>query len=235
MAPIRVRIRLTPCVLVLLFALVSTIAPLPVAAADGFNGVGDPCSPAAEVPPPPPDYPPGWLEDSVEAAMEAFVAERIAAIEAAGGVDPAEVPPPPPDDPSDCDTSYQAVEIPGARSWSGSCIDSLAEGPIVLKWKGATENGVFTLRPSSETDGAITELLNGKQPGYTFKYQGKGRYRIEVVEANADGSPRLLDVVYATKGKAKQCVAGTCTTSTLAGGEAMIPLEAHRGTCPRGD
>jgi hypothetical protein len=113
--------------------------------------------------------------------------------------------------------------------------DSLAEGPIVLKWKGATENGVFTLRRSSKREGALTEVLNGKQPGFTLRYQGKSRYRIEVVEANADGSPRLLDVVYATKGRAKQCVAGTCITSTLAGGEAMIPLEAQRGTCPRGD
>jgi hypothetical protein len=136
---------------------------------------------------------------------------------------------------TDGDFSYRPVEIPGVRSWSGSCIVSLAEGPIVLKWKGATENGVFTLRPSSETEGAITEVLNGKQSGYTFKYQGKGRYRIEVVEQNPDGSPRLLDVVYATKGKAKQCVAGTCITSTIAGGEAMIPLEAQSGTCPRGD
>ena len=73
----------------------------------------------------------------------------------------------------------------------GPASNSLAEGPIVLKWKGATENGVFTLRPSSETEGAITEVLNGKQPGYTFKYQGKGRYRIEVVEENPDGSPWL--------------------------------------------
>lgn len=194
MAPIRVRIRLTPSLLVLIFALVSMIAPLPVAAADEVDRVGDPCVPAAaEVPPPPPDYPP------------------------------------------DCDTSYRAVEIPGVRSWGGSCIDSLAEGPIVLKWKGATEKGVFTLRPSSETEGAITEVLNGKQPGYTFKYQGKGSYRIEVVEANADGSPWLLDVVYVTKGKMKQCVAGNCITSTIARGEAMIPLEAQRGTCPRGE
>ena len=49
---------------------------------------------AAEVPPPPPDYPPGWLEESMNAALDAFVAERIAAIEAAGGADPNEVPPP---------------------------------------------------------------------------------------------------------------------------------------------
>jgi hypothetical protein len=128
--------------------------------------------------------------------------------------------------------SYRVVETPGGRSWSGACIVSLAKGPIVLKWKGATENGVFTLRPTSETKGVITEVLNGKQPGYTFKYQGKGRYRIEVVEENPDESPRLLDVVYATKGKAKQCVPGSCITSTIAGGEAMIPLEAQRGTCP---
>ncbi len=196
--------------------------------------VDDQAGADAEVPPPP-DYPPGWLEDSTEAAMEAFVEERIAAIEAAGGVDPDEVPPPPPAAPVDCDTSYRVVEIPGVRSWRGSCIDSLAEGPIVLKWKGATENGTFTLRPSSETEGAISEVLNGKQPGYTFTYQGKGRYRIEVVEANVDGSPWLLDVVYATKGKTKQCVAGNCITSSVAGGEAMIPLEAQRATCPRGE
>jgi hypothetical protein len=211
------------------------LAVAPALAVDAPLAV-DPC---AEVPPPPPDYPPGWLEDSVEAAMEAFVEERIAAIEAEGGVDPNEVPPPPPaapvDDQADCDTSYRVVEIPGVRSWRGSCIDSLAEGPIVLKWKGATENGTFTLHPSSETAGAISEVLNGKQPGYTFTYQGKGRYRIEVVEENADGSPWLLDVVYTTKGKTKQCVAGNCITSSVAGGEAMIPLEAQRATCPRGE
>ena len=66
--------------------------PPPPPAAPVDDQAGD----DAEEPPPPPDYPPGWLEDSVEAAMEAFVEERIAAIEAAGGVDPDEVPPPPP-------------------------------------------------------------------------------------------------------------------------------------------
>ena len=239
MAPIRVRIRLTPSLLVLIFALVSMIAPLPVAAADEVDRVGDPCVPAAEVPPPPPDWPVDSEGNPVPPP------ERPAEV-ADWPVDsegnpvppperPAEVAPPPPDYPPDCDTSYRAVEIPGVRSWGGSCIDSLAEGPIVLKWKGATEKGVFTLRPSSETEGAITEVLNGKQPGYTFKYQGKGSYRIEVVEANADGSPWLLDVVYVTKGKMKQCVAGNCITSTIARGEAMIPLEAQRGTCPRGE
>ncbi|MFO7532039.1 MAG: hypothetical protein R6W93_06225 [Candidatus Limnocylindrales bacterium] len=131
--------------------------------------------------------------------------------------------------------SYRPVEILGGRSWSGSCIVSLAKGPIVLKWKGPRESGVFTLRATSETAGAISEVLKGKQPGYTFTYQGKGRYRIEVIEEHPDGSPRLLDVVYATKGKAKQCGPGTCSTSTIAGGEAMIQLEAQRGACPDGD
>jgi hypothetical protein len=58
MAPIRVPVRLTPSLLVLIFALVSMIAPLPVAATDEVDRVGYPCNTAAEVPPPPPDYPP---------------------------------------------------------------------------------------------------------------------------------------------------------------------------------
>jgi hypothetical protein len=86
MAPIRVPVRLTPSLLVLIFALVSMIAPLPVAATDEVDRVGYPCNTAAEVPPPPPDYPPDWEGERNTAA---------------------EVPPPPPDYPPDCVTSHR--------------------------------------------------------------------------------------------------------------------------------
>jgi hypothetical protein len=46
-----------------------------------------------------------------------------------------------------------------------------------------------------------------------------------------DGSPVLLDVVYQTKGKLRQCVGGLCATSKVDKDEALIPLQAQRHSC----
>ena len=64
--------------------------------------------------------------------------------------------------------SYQATSIPGVRTWTGACIDALDRGPIVLEWKdatpGATTKGVFTLEPTSETEGTLTSVIDGQGP-----------------------------------------------------------------------
>ena len=129
--------------------------------------------------------------------------------------------------------SYLVQDIPGVRTWSGSCIDSLTQPKIVLKWKGTAESGVFTLQPDSESAGSITEVLNGKGPGYSFKFQGKGRYEVKVIESRPDGTPSVLDIVYSTKGKARQCAPGACINTKIEGDEAMIPLKTQRGSCAR--
>jgi hypothetical protein len=218
--------------------------------AQGDATLLDPCIETTadpnEVPPPPPPpleplEPPG--PGASEAEIEAYMESRAAAQEAAGGVDPNEVPPPPPDappplEPDDegppCDVSYVPTASLGGASWSGACIDSLAKGPIVLKWKGPTQRGVFTLRPSSQSSGAITEVTNGSVPGATFTYKGKGRYRVEVTGTEGDGAPTTLDVVYQTKGTMKQCVSGSCITSKVNQGEALIPLDVQRHSCSGG-
>lgn len=110
------------------------------------------------------------------------------------------------------EVSYLPVEVPGARTWSGACIDALDQPKIVLKWKGTAESGTFTLQPASEASGTITEVLNGKGPGYTFKYQGKGKYQVRIVEADANGVPRLLDIAYSTSGKVRQWTQGSAST-----------------------
>jgi hypothetical protein len=133
-----------------------------------------------------------------------------------------------------CDVSYVPTASVGGASWSGACIDSLAKGPIVLKWKGPTQRAVFTLRPSSQSSGAITEVTNGSVPGATFTYKGKGRYRIEVTATDGDGAPTTLDVVYQTKGTMKQCVSGSCISSKVNQGEALIPLDVQRHSCSGG-
>ena len=64
------------------------------------------------------------------------------------------------------------------RTWTGACIDALDRGPIVLEWKdatpGATTKGVFTLEPTSETEGTLTAVMSGKGPGWSTKSRTAG-------------------------------------------------------------
>jgi hypothetical protein len=224
--------------------LIGIPASMSVSAQDAEPAV-DPCvtqpgDPDA-TPPPPPVSPEDIAAEAAEAArveaeQVAFVEERLAAIEAGLGPDPDATPPPPPVSPEDaeevpCDVSYVPTATLGGASWSGACIDSLAKGPIVFRWKGPTERGVFTLRPSSRSAGAISEVVNGSVASATFTYKGKGRYRIEVTATDDRGAPSSLDVVYQTKGTMKQCVSGTCITSKVDKGEALIPLDVQPHSC----
>jgi hypothetical protein len=119
----------------------------------------------AEVPPPPPDYPPGWLEDSMNAAMDAFVAERIAAIEAAGGADPAEVPPPPPARPDDGAGTDAEVPPPCAYRMAGGA------GKLVVDAVVCDLTRPFTVTGSRIT---LDFTPNGGEPlsGGTYTYSG---------------------------------------------------------------
>jgi hypothetical protein len=157
--------------------------------------------------------------------------------------DSGEQPPPPPPPLEDqevvvppCTYHYQATSIPGVRTWKGACIDTLARGPIVLEWKdtspGRTIKGVFTLDPSSETEGTLTWESTGKGPGWSLKNRAQGTYRIEVSGTNDDGSPSELLVVHSTKGTVRTCAGGRCTTKKADLGEGTIPLDVLSGKCP---
>ena len=132
--------------------------------------------------------------------------------------------------------SYQATSIPGVRTWTGACIDALDRGPIVLEWKdtspGRTIKGVFTLDPSSETEGTLTWESTGKGPGWSLKNRAQGTYRIEVSATRDDGSPSELLVVHSTKGTVRTCAGGRCTTKKADLGEGTIPLDVLSGKCP---
>ena len=157
--------------------------------------------------------------------------------------DSGEQPPPPPPPLEDqevvvppCTYHYQATSIPGVRTWKGACIDTLDRGPIVLEWKdtspGRTIKGVFTLDPSSETEGTLTWESTGKGPGWSLKNRAQGTYRIEVSGTNDDGSPSELLVVHSTKGTVRTCAGGRCTTKKADLGEGTIPLDVLSGKCP---
>ena len=109
-------------------------------------------------------------------------------------------------------------------------------GSIVLEWKdatpGATTKGVFTLEPTSETEGTLTTVMTGKGPGWSTKSRTAGPYRIEVSATRDDGSPSELLVVHSTKGTVRTCAGGPCTTKKVDLGEGTIPLEVLSGKCP---
>jgi hypothetical protein len=112
--------------------------------------------------------------------MEAFVEERIAAIEAAGGVDPDEVPPPPPARPD------EEVSPPCAFHMAGGA-DYLVIDAVVCD----------ITQPFTVTGGKITIHFTPSSgdplSGGTYKYSGdfgdfsaagQGTYRVKL---NADG------------------------------------------------
>lgn len=180
------------------------------AAAPAGTESDDPCSDEVAPPPPPP------VDESEEQAPPPPPLEEEA------------VPP--------CGVSYQARSIPGVRTWIGACIEALDRGPIVLAWKdatpGATTTGVFTLDPSSETEGTLTGALSGKGPNWSLKGRTKGTSRIEVSGTHADGSPSELLVVHSMTESIRNRAGGRCTTSKADLGEGTIPLDVLSGSCP---
>jgi hypothetical protein len=132
--------------------------------------------------------------------------------------------------------SYQARSIPGVRTWTSACIDALDRGPIVLEWKdatpGHTSKGVYTLDPTSETEGTLTGVLTGKGPNSSLKSRWEGSYRIEVSGTDDDGSPSELLVVHSMKGSGRYCAGGRCHSTKYPLSEGTIPLDVVPGSCP---
>jgi hypothetical protein len=132
--------------------------------------------------------------------------------------------------------SYRVEETPGGPgTWKGRCFDSLTQPALSFTFTAPGSSARFKLRPESEGGGRIEVQTTSRIPGSSIRYKGKGRYVVRVTVTNPDGSPRLLDFAYTTKGTATACGGGACITYKLDADEAAIPIRVQRGSCARED
>jgi hypothetical protein len=132
--------------------------------------------------------------------------------------------------------SYRVEGTPGGPgTWKGRCFESLAQPTLSFTFRGPGSTARFKLRPDSEGGGRIEVQTTSKVPGSTIRYKGTGRYVVRVTLTDPDGSPRLLDLAYTTRGSATACGGGACITYKLDADEAAIPIRVQRGSCARED